>query len=177
MKVLKIISERVMKAGYVLRRELCESPCKGDPPYEWTMAYTPRGEYIGDPKDARFLCVTRGIYPETKQVRVRVYDDFKAIDGPTPEDGLTFPGFAGGSSLTYHDEIQQTSVCCIGFSSKDGKWYGWSHRAIFGFKIGSTCKKGDCHYTPKSSGGKGAWKAKTIADARQMAIDFAEGVS
>lgn len=68
-------------------------------------------------------------------------------------------------------------VCSIGFSIKDGKWYGWSHRAIFGFKIGSTCKKGNCHYIPKHFGGRGSWTAKTIADARQMAIDFAEGVS
>ena len=52
MKVSKIISERVMKAGYVLRRELCESPCKGEPPYEWTMAYTPQGDYIGDQRTA-----------------------------------------------------------------------------------------------------------------------------
>jgi len=68
-------------------------------------------------------------------------------------------------------------VCSIGWSHKDGKWYGWSHRAIFGFKIGSTCKKGDCHYVPKNRGGRGEWKAETVADARQMAIDFAEGVS
>lgn len=25
-------------------------------------------------------------------------------------------------------------VCSIGLSKKDGKWYGWSHRAIHGFK-------------------------------------------
>lgn len=40
------------------------------------------------------------------------------------------------------------NVCSIGFSEKDQKWYGWSHRAIFGFGIGSECKKGDCAYTP-----------------------------
>ncbi len=28
------------------------------------------------------------------------------------------------------------SVCCIGKSEVDGKWYGWSHRAIFGFGLG-----------------------------------------
>jgi len=27
-----------------------------------------------------------------------------------------------------------SGVCSIGFSLKDGKWYGWSHRAIYGFK-------------------------------------------
>lgn len=35
----------------------------------------------------------------------------------------------------------------IGFNPEEQKWYGWSHRAIFGFGIGSTCKKGNCHYT------------------------------
>ena len=124
----------------------------------------------------------------------------------------------------------------VGFSPKDGKWYGWSHRAIYGFEIGSTCKKGDCHYRPtcladeikkaiefwsdpdhlnvkaKADGpgvikvtwrynnkipnralrrtisgvtwhydpnnyGRGEWTAKTLEDAKQMAIDFNEGVS
>lgn len=139
MKALKIISERVMKAGYVLRRELCESPCKGEPPYEWTMAYTPQGLFIGDPRMAWQLCVKRGIRPEGR-----------ATD---------------------------SSVASVGFSGKDGKWYGWSHRAICGFKIGSKCRRGMCHYMPRSRGGRGAWVAKTVADARQMACDFAAGVS
>lgn len=39
-------------------------------------------------------------------------------------------------------------VACMGFSSKEQKWYGWSHRAIYGFGIGSEVKKGDCAYTP-----------------------------
>ncbi|MCG7945838.1 MAG: hypothetical protein N0C84_05770 [Candidatus Thiodiazotropha taylori] len=40
------------------------------------------------------------------------------------------------------DELQHG----VGFSPKTGKWYGWSHRAICGFEIGSECKKGHCHY-------------------------------
>ena len=31
----------------------------------------------------------------------------------------------------------------LGFSEKEQKWYGWSHRAIHGFGIGDTVKKGD----------------------------------
>ncbi len=27
-------------------------------------------------------------------------------------------------------------VCTIGFNAKEGKWYGWSHRAICGFGLG-----------------------------------------
>jgi hypothetical protein len=134
-----VISERVMRAGYVLRREWHDSPCKGEPRFQWTTAYTPQGWYIGDAKIAHRLCVKWGIRPELR----------------TPT----------------------SSVCSIGFSSKNGKWYGWSHRAICGFRIGSKCRKGDCHYTPRSQGGRGHWTAKTVADARQMACDFAEGVS
>jgi hypothetical protein len=133
------------------------------------------------------------------------------------------------------------NICNIGYSNTDGKWYGWSHRAMFGFEIGSEVKKGDCAYTPVDledfmdgmtqfwsdddhintgtvmcgeldengdkvvhttwkytdkipneqlrgtiSGshsvipdqyGKGAWIAETNEDAKQMASDFAEGVS
>ena len=71
----------------------------------------------------------------------------------------------------------ESCVCSVGYSVKDGKWYGWSHRAIYGFKPGSKCKKGDGHYIPKSAGGRGAWTAKTVADARKMAYDFAASVS
>ena len=59
----------------------------------------------------------------------------------------------------------------IGFSEKEQKWYGWSHRAIYGFGVGSKCKKGDTHYKGKE------WVAKTLEDAKKMAEDFAESVS
>jgi hypothetical protein len=135
-------------------------------------------------------------------------------------------------------EITEELTHGVGFSPKDNKWYGWSHRAIYGFTIGSTCKKGDCHYIGSTeqkqkedairfwSGdnhvnvrcdgikidgddrffiikwdypdsvpnknlrgttssiahyitplGKGEWVAKTMEDAKQMAIDFKNGVS
>jgi len=37
-----------------------------------------------------------------------------------------------------------------GFSSKSQKWYGWSHRAINSFGVGSTIKRGDCAYQPNN---------------------------
>lgn len=64
------------------------------------------------------------------------------------------------------------SVCTIGKSKKNGKWYGWSHRAYHGFEVGDRVEEGDAGYTEE----KGEWTAKTEQDARQMAIDFAEGV-
>ena len=131
----------------------------------------------------------------------------------------------------------------IGFNPLEQKWYGWSHRAIFGFGIGSKCKKGSCGYsasnkedfteaslkwygdtdmdetykinastkevtqegllgclvgyqysndTPNKkmrgttqtnfepypeTWGKGEWTAKTLEEAKEMAINFAQGVS
>jgi len=40
------------------------------------------------------------------------------------------------------------SVCSIGFCKAEQKWYGWSHRAICGFGVGSEVKRGDCGYVP-----------------------------
>jgi hypothetical protein len=143
-------------------------------------------------------------------------------------------------------ESNGDGTTCIGFNPTENKWYGWSHRAIYGFGIDSTCKQGDCHFKPgnvnefmkacldfwgdaeyscgddtavvtksldhddktevegvlvsytyndkvpneKLRGtkyehfspfpkewGKGEWTAKTMEDAKQMAIDFADGVS
>jgi len=58
-------------------------------------------------------------------------------------------------------EITDELTHGVGFSPKENKWYGWSHRAIFGFEIGSTCKKGDCHY-----------KGSTLAEQEEAAINF-----
>jgi len=38
----------------------------------------------------------------------------------------------------------------LGFNPKEQKWYGWPHRVIYGFGVGSKCKKGDCGYIPET---------------------------
>lgn len=143
------------------------------------------------------------------------------------------------NDINFVDTIYESSnVACIGFSEKNQKWYGWSHRAYCSFGIGSEVKRGDCAYVPtdkedykndairfwteeshinvhieneneqgfdvvwtisdnpilvpnpKARGGKGShhyvypkgygkgeWVAKTLDDAKQMAMDFAESVS
>lgn len=142
-----------------------------------------------------------------------------------------------GITEQIQDGYGEPKTCCIGFNPTEQKWYGWSHRAIFGFGIGSECKQGNCgfkpsnktefikremcfwgdteyaingivDYTEKENGilityvfndkvpneklrgtlyehfskfpkkwGKGEWTAKTIEDAKKMAIDFARSVS
>ena len=47
-------------------------------------------------------------------------------------------------------EITEQLIWGAGFSPKYNTWYGWSSKAIHGFTIGSTCKKGDYHYIPST---------------------------
>lgn len=61
----------------------------------------------------------------------------------------------------------------IGFHEPTQTWWGWSHRAAYGFGIGSKVKKGDCAYRED----KGEWIAKDLNDAKKMAQDFADSVS
>ena len=80
-------------------------------------------------------------------------------------------------------------TACIGFAPESQKWYGWSHRAVYGFTIGDVVHKGD---VTNSSGWTEEYlkehpeedislpvgfKAKTLEDAKTMALAFAESVS
>ena len=60
----------------------------------------------------------------------------------------------------------------FGKSEADGKWYGWSHRAIGGFGVG------DC-VTSDTCGNKSGkeYKIKTDDQAKQTAIAFAKDIS
>lgn len=165
------------------------------------------------------------------------------------EDKLSFLADIGLSQVQTTWETGKP--CNIGFCEKEQKWYGWSHRAICGFGVGSKISKGDCAYVgatpedmiedrvaffsdlgeekaalvraecqilPDRSGirilhaplkipmaesiedaldpdaktemvdiyqgkfsvekcGRGEWEAKTLDDAKQMAMDFAEDVA
>ena len=81
------------------------------------------------------------------------------------------------------------NVCSIGFSKKNNKWYGWSHRTLYGFKIGDTVKKGDCcassgsieeylkEHPEEDTSLPIGFEAKTLEDCKKMAIAFAHSVS
>jgi hypothetical protein len=87
------------------------------------------------------------------------------------------------------EPIKGNKVCSIGFCDKEQKWYGWSHRAIYGFGIGDKVEEGDC---TNSSGWTEKYlkehpeadkslpvgfTANTLENAKLMAIAFAESVS
>ena len=117
---------------------------------EIEIAYTPEGHHIGDEETAKFLIAKHGIAPVIRIGK---------------------------------------KTCSIGFCEREQKWYGWSHRAIFGFGVGDSVKEGDC---TNSSGWTEEYlaehpdedlslpvgfEAKTLDDAKRMAIAFAESVS
>lgn len=47
-------------------------------------------------------------------------------------------------------KIETVEGNSLGYSPTDEKWYGWSHRAIYGFGIGSKVCLGDCGYNPSN---------------------------
>jgi len=81
------------------------------------------------------------------------------------------------------------NVCSIGFSQTEQKWYGWSHRAIYGFSVGDEVKEGDCcavsgwvedyleEHPEEDKSLPIGFKAETLEDAKKMAVAFAESVS
>ncbi len=167
-----VLDTKKYKAGYEVRDELAQTNFEAiplTPPDSETQelidsinkdrgkhvivqsAYTPDGKYIGEPKIAHYLIIERGIKPE-----------------------LSDPNH---------------KVCSIGFCEKEQKWYGWSHRAIWGFGIGAIAKEGDCcttsgwteKYLQKHPEERlkiipVGFKAKTLDDAKRMAIAFASSV-
>ena len=113
-------------------------------------AYNLAGNYIGSTRDAHQLCVKRGIAPEKAK--------------------------------------ESDEVCSIGFCEREQKWYGWSHRAIYGFGVGSEVKEGDCcnssgyieeylnDHPEDDLSLPVEFVAKSLEDAKRMAIAFADSV-
>ena len=144
----EVLSVRKYKVGYEVRTE--NVSMAGNPDTILKSAYTPSGDYIGSRVWGHRLVVRRGITPEKR---------------------------------TSH-----SNVCSIGFCENEQKWYGWSHRAIYGFGVGDVVKDGDCCATsgwtdeyladhPEADESLPVgFTAKTIDDAKRMAIAFAESV-
>ena len=88
-----------------------------------------------------------------------------------------------------YPELAKSSdyVCSIGFSAKDDKWYGWSHRAVCGFAIGDIIDKEHVMAYDDVEGAGATlakfgkmpvgFKCKTFNDCKKCAIAFAKSVS
>jgi hypothetical protein len=66
-------------------------------------------------------------------------------------------------------------VCSIGFCARENKWFGWSHRALFGFGIGDDPLE---IYPDPDMKAEGVGKTiETMEEAKAAAIAFAKSVS
>jgi len=122
---------------------------------------------------------------ETPTLMVSVYTEQGDYIGSF--DNMTM-GLLSKYGILPEKSDPKNNVCSIGKSFQDGKWYGWSHRAIFGFEIGDIVKEGDCCATsgytddylkdhPDPYVLPVGFEAKTEEDCKRMAIAFAESVS
>ena len=80
------------------------------------------------------------------------------------------------------------NVCSVGFCEREGKWYGWSHRAMYGFGVGDVVSEGDCtassgwteeylaEHPEKDLSLPVGFVAESLEGARRMAVAFAESV-
>jgi len=116
---MEVLGVRRYKAGYEIRTEgiPAEESASGTPMTMKSAFVSDTGEYIGSSKWARKLMHVMGIVPEVRQKP----NDMEA------NGGRGFP-------------------CSIGFCEEEQKWYGWSHRAIFGFGLRHTVRIGDAGY-------------------------------
>lgn len=157
--VKEVVKTIHYKAGYVVKWELIDGSQYGSPDFLMKSAFTPTGDYIGSPKNAYHLCKVRGIKPESR----------------LPVDSTANNGKGRTAS--------------IGFCEKEQKWYGWSHRAIYGFKVGDEVKEGDCtaesgwideylaEHPEEDLSLPVGFVSQTLDDTKRMAIAFAESVS
>jgi len=167
-----ILSRRKYKAGYEVREEIHETNFEAIPMSEPDEISQKIMDWINDHSGEHVV--------------------IKAAYTPTG-DYIGSPGVAYSlvvkRGIKPELSVPTHKVCSIGFCAKEKKWYGWSHRAIFGFGIGDVVKEGDCaassgwtdeylaEHPEENTALPVGFTAHTLGDAKRMAVAFAESVS
>lgn len=112
-----------------------------------------------------------------------------AVDGSYIGRGDDFCSLLEKGLVLIQKAAPTDNVASIAYCPKENKWYGWSHRAIYGFGIGDKVSEGDL---TNSSGLIEEYRiqhpeedyslpvgfvAKNLNDAKRMAIAYAKAVS
>ena len=91
----------------------------------------------------------------------------------------------GNDMILIQKALPTHRTASIGFVPSECKWYGWSHRAIYGFTVGDVVSEGDLTNTSgfvkeyeiqhpeENMALPVGFKAETLNDAKRMAIAFA----
>lgn len=136
---LKVLSETKTGFGYVVRKEIW-------PGFGFDVA--PMGGAGGEVDE--IVTALEGIAEKARhpaEMETCYTTDGDWIGDP---DTAKYLCEDRGIYPVHADEIPKGALipCSVGFCEREQKWYGWSHRAIFGFGILSVVKRGDCAYQP-----------------------------
>ena len=132
------------------------------------------------------------VNPRTNRIKTFRKQRFLTTDIPPQERSFkNIPKYADGKSkVNFQDwlEIEHESDKNYG-KAPNGKWYGWSHRAVYGFKAGDKVtgdNSGKKVEYPTLPDGGNDWDnpthepdfvIKNDNHAREVAIQFAKNVS
>jgi hypothetical protein len=113
-------------------------------------------------------------------LRMKTYKRVAFIKTEIPMEKRSFnnlPRYADKSSkVRFQDWLgiksEKNPSCSIGKAECDGKWYGWSHRAVYGFGVGDVVKVD----TMGNDTGK-EYEIKTDDEAKAAAIAFAKEIA
>ncbi len=168
-----VLSVRKFKVGYEVREEI-SAP-------EFEAVVLNKGD-DDEGLDALVSCINRSKGREiiTKSAYT---PDGHYIGNPKQADFLVRKrGIKPELSTPNH------KLCSIGFCEREQKWYGWSHRAIFGFGVGDIVAEGDCtassgyteayldEHPEDDTSLRVGFTAKDLIDAKIMAMAFASSV-
>lgn len=126
MEAKKILDTTPMDFGCELRREIVSSP---------------RFDVIGDSDEAQEIAELLNSAPDEMEM-ISAY----ASDGSYIGSEKTARWLIYELGISPERATPSESVASIGWCEREQKWYGWSHRAIYGFSVHSTVKRGDCGY-------------------------------
>ena len=147
----KLLRTRRYKVGYEVRTEEISGDEAGGPPFEMRSAYTPEGQYIGNPKMARFLVAKRGIKPESR----------------APDCNVCSTGFCKGEQKWYGWSHRAIHGFAVGDAIKEGDLCtssGWTDEYL-------------AEHPEADTSLPVGFVAHTLADCQTMASAFAESVS
>ena len=166
-----VLSTRKYKAGYEVREELCRTdyeavPLSGEVDEKMQEII----DYISTPSDV----IVKSAYTPS---------------GDYIGNGKDARFLVVKRGIKPEKRSPTSNVCSIGWCEKEQKWYGWSHRAIYGFGVGDVVKEGDCtassgytesylrEHPEDDTSLRVGFTAKDLIDAKIMAMAFAASVS
>lgn len=114
--------------------------------------------------------VKRQVYGDSPEPTT-VDSGFSTIDGGYIGDLETTRNLCVERGIRPMKRQQDHTVCSVGYSVTDGKWYGWSHRAIMGYAPGQILQESDISLNLPIG------HETTLDDCKNMAHRFAESVS